>query len=157
MQDGWEISYSPPLDPLLNDSLLNPDGYDLRNIEEYQKGTDPTVAAPECSDLKDNDGDGFTAKMVRSWLERLEIHTLFIEPGSPWENGYIESFRGKFRDELLNGETFETLKIAKVLVEDWRLEYNGRRPHSSLGYKPPAPGSVSVLPFTFTCVILAGC
>jgi len=64
---------------------------------------------------------------------------LFIEPGSPWENGYIESFNGKFRDELLNGEIFETLEEAKVLIESWRLEYNSIRPHSSLGYKPPAP------------------
>jgi len=67
------------------------------------------------------------------------VGTLFIEPGSPWENGYIESFNGKFRDELLNGEIFETLEEAKVLIESWRLEYNSIRPHSSLGYKPPAP------------------
>ncbi len=67
------------------------------------------------------------------------MRTLFIEPGSPWENGYIESFNGKFRDELLNGEIFDTLIEAKVLIERWRQEYNRFRPHSSLGYKPPAP------------------
>ena len=80
------------------------------------------------------------------WLERLEVQTLFIEPGSPWENGYIESFNGKLRDELLNGEIFYTLWEAKVLVERWRKHYNRIRPHSSLGYKPPAPEAVRPLP-----------
>ena len=79
----------------------------------------------------------FTSKVVRSWLERLEIQTLFIEPGSPWENGYNESFNGKLRDELLKGEIFTTLLEAKVLIENWRKEYNQFRPHSSLNYQPP--------------------
>ena len=68
----------------------------------------------------------------------MDVGTLFIEPGSPWENGYLESFNGKLRDELLNGEIFTTLKEAKVLTEGWRREYNQVRPHSALGYKPPA-------------------
>ncbi len=85
----------------------------------------------------------FMAKAVRDWLSRLEVGTLFIEPGSPWENGYVESFNGKLRDELLNGEIFTTLQEAKVLTEVWRREYNQVRPHSSLGYKPPAPETVS--------------
>jgi len=67
------------------------------------------------------------------------VKTLYIEPGSPWENGYIESFIGKFSDELLNGEIFDTLLEASVLTERWRREYNRYRPHSSLGYRPPAP------------------
>ena len=69
----------------------------------------------------------------------MEVKTLYIEPGSPWENGYIESFNGKLRDELLDGEIFDTLLEAKVLIERWRVEYNTVRPHSSLGYRPPAP------------------
>jgi len=89
--------------------------------------------------LRSDNGSEFTAKLVRSWLERLQVKTLFIEPGSPWENGYIESFNGKLRDELLNGEIFETLQEAKVLIEFWKKDYNRHRPHSSLGYKPPAP------------------
>jgi putative transposase len=89
--------------------------------------------------LRSDNGSEFTAKLVRSWLERLQVKTLFIEPGSPWENGYIESFNGKLRDELLKGEIFETLQEAKVLIESWRRDYNRHRPHSSLGYKPPAP------------------
>jgi len=89
--------------------------------------------------IRSDNGPEFTAKAVRKWLERLGVKTLFIEPGSPWENGYIESFNGKLRDELLNREIFTTLTEAKVLIEEWRKEYNQVRPHSSLGYKPPAP------------------
>jgi putative transposase len=79
------------------------------------------------------------ANPVRNWLNRLEVTTLFIEPGSPWEDGYVESFIGKMRDELLNGEVLDTLDEAKALVEAWRKTYNRIRPHSSLGYGPPAP------------------
>jgi len=89
--------------------------------------------------IRSDNGPEFTAKEVRKWLARLCVKTLFIEPGSPWENGYIESFNGKLRDELLNREIFTTLTEAKVLIEQWRKEYNQVRPHSSLGYRPPAP------------------
>jgi transposase InsO family protein len=73
------------------------------------------------------------------WLAELGVTTLFIEPSNPWENGYVESFNGKLRDELLNGEIFDTLLEARVLLERWRREYNCYRPHSSLAYRPPAP------------------
>jgi len=92
--------------------------------------------------IRSDNGPEFTAKQVRDWLKRLGVKTLFIEPGSPWENGYIESFNGKLRDELLNGEIFYTLKEAQVIIENWRIEYNTIRPHSSLGYRPPAPEAV---------------
>jgi transposase InsO family protein len=92
--------------------------------------------------LRSDNGAEFTATAVREWLERLEVRTLFIEPGSPWENGYNESFNGKLRDELLNGEIFFTLREAQVLVEQWRQHYNTIRPHSSLSYRPPAPQTV---------------
>ena len=92
--------------------------------------------------IRSDNGPEFTAKAVRSWLNRLSVKTLFIEPRSPWENGYIESFNGKLRDELLNCEVFYTLTEAKVLIEQWRREYNQVRPHSSLGYRPPAPEAV---------------
>jgi transposase InsO family protein len=85
--------------------------------------------------IRSDNGSEFTAKAVRSWLNRIGVKTLFIEPGSPWENGYIESFNGKLRDELLNREIFTTLTEAKVLIEQWRREYNQVRPHSSLGYR----------------------
>jgi len=89
--------------------------------------------------IRSDNGPEFTAIKVREWLERVHVKTLFIEPGSPWENGYIESFNGKLRDELLNLEIFDTLLEAKVLIERWRRDYNTIRPHSSLGYVPPAP------------------
>jgi len=93
--------------------------------------------------LRSDNGSEFTARTVRDWLERVGVKTLYIEPGSPWENGYIESFNGKLRDELLNGEVFDTLLEAKVLVERWRRHYNTHRPHSSLGYRPPAPETIA--------------
>ena len=80
-----------------------------------------------------------TAISVRNWLEKVGVQTLYIEPGSPWENGYCESFNGKLRDELLNREIFYSLKEVQILTESWRREYNQVRPHSSLGYRPPAP------------------
>ena len=89
--------------------------------------------------IRSDKGPEFTAKKVTEWLDRLNVKTLFIEPGSPWENGYNESFNGTLRDQLLNGEIFYTLREAKVLLERWRWHYNHVRPHSSLGYKPPAP------------------
>jgi len=96
--------------------------------------------------LRSDNGPEFTAKRVREWLGHLGVKTLFIEPGSPWENGYNESFNGKLRDELLNGELFDTLLEARVLVERWRRHYNTVRPHSSLGYRPPAPEAIQPYP-----------
>jgi putative transposase len=95
--------------------------------------------------LRSDNGAEFTATAVREWLQKVGVRTLYIEPGSPWENGYIESFNGKLRDEFLNGEIFDTLLEAKVLTERWRVHYNGRRPHSALGYRPPAPETVEPL------------
>ena len=89
--------------------------------------------------IRSDNGSEFTAREIRKWLGRIGVKTLYIEPGSPWENGYIESFNGKMRDELLNRELFTTLTEAKVLIGEWRLEYNHFRPHSALGYRPPAP------------------
>ena len=97
-------------------------------------------AVPE--HIRSDNGPEFTAKAVRRWLRRVGVQTLFIEPGSPWENGYIESFNGKLRDECLNLERFDTLLEARVLIERWRLDYNHLRPHSSLGYRPPAPEAI---------------
>ncbi len=92
--------------------------------------------------IRSDNGPEFIAKRLRRWLTKFHVETLYIEPGSPWENGYIESFNGKLTDELLDREIFDTLYEAKVLVERWRWEYNTVRPHSSLGYKPPAPEAI---------------
>jgi putative transposase len=99
--------------------------------------------------LRSDNGSEFTAKKVRTWLSRLEVKPLFIEPGSPWENGYIESFNGKMRDELLAREVFYSLKEAQVMIEMWRREYNTIRPHSALGYRPPAPEAILFQPTQF--------
>ena len=91
--------------------------------------------------IRSDNGPEFTSNAIREWLSRTGAKTLFIEPGSPWENGYNESFNGKLRDELLNGEIFYTLGEARVIIEGWRMHYNTVRPHSSLGYRPPAPAT----------------
>jgi len=96
--------------------------------------------------IRSDNGAEFTAGVVREWLGKIGVKTLYIEPGSPWENGYVESFNGKLRDELLNGEIFYTVKEAKVLIESWRRHYNTVRPHSSLGYRPPAPETIAAGP-----------
>src|SRR5665648_662269 len=98
--------------------------------------------------VRSDNGSEFTARVVRKWLHELGVKTLFIEPGSPWENGYVESFNGKLRDELLNREIFYTLEEAKILIENWRREYNQVRPHSSLGYRPPAPEAIQTVPLS---------
>jgi len=92
--------------------------------------------------IRSDNGAEFTATAVREWLARIGVTTLYIEPGSPWENGYNESFNGKLRDELLNGEIFYSMMEARILIERWRQHYNTIRPHSSLGYLPPAPEAI---------------
>ena len=86
-----------------------------------------------------DNGPEFVAQALRDWIAAVGAKTAYIEPGSPWENGYCESFNGKLRDELLNGEIFYTLKEAQIVIENWRQHYSTMRPHSSLAYRPPAP------------------
>ena len=104
--------------------------------------------------IRSDNGPEFVAQELRQRLSNLGTGTLYIEPGSPWENGYVESLNGKFRDEFLNGEIFYTLREAKVLIEGWRREYNKVRPHSALGYRPPAQ-SVTVEKPARMCASLA--
>jgi transposase InsO family protein len=89
--------------------------------------------------IRSDNGPEMIAKVLREWLSGLGTKSLYIEPGSPWENGYCESFNGKLRDECLNGEIFYSLKEAQAVIESWRVHYNTKRPHSALGYRPPAP------------------
>ena len=95
--------------------------------------------------IRSDNGPEFTSRAIRQWLNNLEVGPLFIEPGSPWENGYNEPFNGKLRDELLNEEIFYTLKEATIMIERWRIHYNTKRPHTSLGYRPPAPETIQIL------------
>jgi putative transposase len=91
--------------------------------------------------IRSDNGPEFIAHELQKWLAKVGTRTLYIERGSPWENGYCESFNGKLRDECLNGEIFYSLKEAQVLIEQWRVEYNTQRPHSALGYRRPAPAA----------------
>lgn len=94
--------------------------------------------------IRSDNGPEMVAKVLRKWLARVGTQTAYIMPGSPWENGYCESFNGKLRNELLDGEIFYTLREAQVIVEQWRWHYNRIRPHSALGYRPPAPETTAV-------------
>ena len=89
--------------------------------------------------IRSDNGPEFIAQAVRDWIAAVGAKTAYIEPGSPWENGYCESFNGRFRDELLNGEIFYSLREAQIIIKEWRKHYNTKRPHSALGYRPPAP------------------
>ena len=89
--------------------------------------------------IRSDNGPEFVAKAVREWIAAVGAKTAYIAPGSPWENGYIESFNARMRDELLDGEIFYSLKEAQIVIESWRRHYNAVRPHESLGYRPPAP------------------
>jgi transposase InsO family protein len=106
--------------------------------------------------IRSDNGPEFTAQVVRDWLAKVGVQTLFIEPGSPWENGYVESFNGKLQDELLKREIFYSLEEAKVLIERWRRHYNQVRPHSALGYRPPAPEAIAPTAVAMSAAIAAG-
>jgi putative transposase len=114
----------------------------LRSDDVLHCLTDLIVAHGPPEHIRSDNGPEFVARNVREWLGRIGVTTLYIEPGSPWENGYCETFNSKLRDELLAGEQFSTLHEAKVLIEQWRRHYNAIRPHSSLGYRPPAPETI---------------
>ena len=92
--------------------------------------------------IRSGNGPEFVAEAVRDWIAAVGARTAYIKPGSPWENGYCESFNGRFRDELLNGEIFYSLKEAQIIIEQWRKHYNTKRPHSALGYRPLAPEAI---------------
>ncbi len=140
--DGRPIRILTIIDEYTRECLALVVRRSLRSEDVLETLTDLFVSRGTPVYLRSDNGPEFTAKAVRSWLARLSVQTLFIEPGSPWENGYVESFNGKLRDELLNGELFYTLTEAQVLIERWRRHYNQRRPHSSLGYRPPAPEAI---------------
>jgi transposase InsO family protein len=144
--DGRALKMLTIVDEYTRECLAIHVGRRLRSIDLVERLFDLFVSRGLPDYIRSDNGSEFTAQVVREWLRRSGVQTLFIEPGSPWENGYVESFNGKFRDECLNREIFYTLTEAKVLIECWRREYNGFRPHSSLGYRPPAPAAIAPLP-----------
>jgi len=114
----------------------------LNSIDVVDALTDLFLLRGPPEFIRSDNGPEFIAHSVRDWIAAVGAKTAYIEPGSPWENGYCESFNARFRDELLNGEIFYTLKEAQVVIEEWRRHYNTVRPHSALGWKPPAPETV---------------
>ena len=137
--DGKAFRMLTVIDEYTRECLAIPVARRLRSDDVLHLLADLFVERGPPDHIRSDNGSEFTANAVRTWLGRIGVKTLFIEPGSPWENGFNESFNGKLRDELLNGEIFYTLKEAQVLIERWRHHYNTIRPHSSLGYRPPAP------------------
>ena len=144
--DGRAFRLLTVIDEYTRECLAIQVARQIRSDDVVQLLADLFVLRGPPEHLRSDNGSEFTARLVRNWLERVGVKTLFIEPGSPWENGYVESLNGKFRDEFLNREIFYTLREAKVLIEGWRREYNKVRPHSALGYPPPAPETILPLP-----------
>jgi transposase InsO family protein len=140
--DGRPLRLLTILDEFTRECLAVDIGRRLNSEDVLCRLADLMVRRGVPEHIRSDNGPEFTAQAVREWLGKVGVKTLFIKPGSPWENGFIESFNGKLRDELLNGEIFYTLQEARVVIEAWRREYNEVRPHSALGYSPPAPEAV---------------
>jgi putative transposase len=139
LKGGTKIRTLTVIDEYTRECLALRTDYKLGADEVMDVLTDLFIAKGIPDHIRSDNGSEFTAKSIKIWLAQLGVKTLYIEPGSPWENGYNESFNGRLRDELLNAESFYTLKEAQIIIEQWRHHYNHIRPHSSLGYKPPAP------------------
>ena len=139
--DGRRLKMLTVIDEYTRECLAIDVQRRIGSIHVLERLADLFIARGTPEYIRSDNGPEFTAHLIRFWLDELDVGTLFIEPGSPWENGYNESFNGKLRDEYLNGELFYTLAEAKILIERWRREYNEFRPHSSLGYRPPAPAA----------------
>lgn len=137
--DGRKIKILNVVDEFTRECLLSLVARRIRSQDLILALADLFLKRGLPKHIRSDNGPEFIAKKLKHWLHRLEVKPLYIEPGSPWENGYVESFNGKMRYELLNGEIFFSLLEAQVIIEKWRKHYNTRRPHSSLGYKPPAP------------------
>jgi transposase InsO family protein len=127
------------LDEFTRESLAIRVARRLRSTDVIEALADLFILRSVPTHIRSDNGPEFIAEALRTWIAAVGARTAYIEPGSPWENGYCESFNGKLRDELLNGEIFYTLKEAKTMIEAWRRHYNTVRPHSSLHYRPPAP------------------
>jgi transposase InsO family protein len=142
LSNGKKIRILTVIDEYSRKCLALRVGYALKSDDVLGVLSDLFISEGLPDYIRSDNGSEFTAATLREWIEGLGVKTTYIEPGSPWENGYNESFNGRLRDELLNGELFYSLKEAQIIIEQWRQHYNHVRPHSSLGYKPPAPKAV---------------
>ncbi len=142
-EDGRSVRMLTVIDEFTRECLAIRTARRIRSDDVIHALTELFVLNGAPEHIRSDNGPEFTAKMVRGWLAKVGVKTLFIETGSPWENGYNESFNGKLRDELLNREIFYSLKEVQILTEQWRREYNTTLlPHSSLGYRPPVPEAI---------------
>lgn len=141
--DGRAFRTLNILDEYTRESLAIRVRRKLSSVDVIDVLTDLFIMRGPPAYIRSDNGPEFVAEAVRRWIAAVGAQTAFIEPGSPWENGYIESFNARLRDELLNGEIFYSLAEAKIVIESWRRHYNTKRPHSSLGYRPPAPEVIS--------------
>ena len=130
------------IDEFTKEALMIRVNRKLNSVDVVDALTDLFILRGTPEFIRSDNGPEFIAERVRSWIAAVGAKTAYIEPGAPWENGYCESFNARFRDELLNGEIFYTLKEAQIVIEQWRKHYNTVRPHSALGYRPPAPESI---------------
>ena len=145
-RDGRKLRLMTLIDEFSRECLAIRVARRINGMAVLETVADAMIAHGVPEHIRSDNGPEMTAKIVRGWLAGVGTQTLYIEPGSPWENGYCESFNGKLRDELLNGEIFYSLKEAKIVIEQWRKHYNTVRPHSSLGYRPPAPQTIRPFP-----------
>ena len=127
------------IDEFTKEALMTRVDRKLNSVDVVDALTDLFILRGPPAYVRSDNGPEFVAEKVRSWISAVGAKTAFIAPGSPWENGYCESFNARFRDELLNREIFFSLREAQILIERWRVHYNTVRPHSALGYRPPAP------------------
>lgn len=138
-RDGRKLRMLNVVDEFTRECLAIRVGRQIKAADVIDVLSDLSILRGIPGHVRSDNGPEFAATAVKAWISGVGAKTAFIEPGSPWENGYVESFNGKLRDELLNAEVFNTLAEAKVLIEQWRIHYNTVRPHSSLHYRPPAP------------------
>jgi putative transposase len=141
-RDGRKLRMLNVVDEFTRECLAIRVARKLGSAEVVDVLADLFIARGTPAYIRSDNGPEFVATAVKGWIDGVGAKTAYIEPGSPWENGYVESFNGKLRDELLNAELFNTLREAQVLIEQWRVHYNTVRPHSALGYRPPAPEMV---------------
>ena len=144
--DGRTLRLLTPLDEYTRECLAIRVERRMGSSEVIETLSDVMLWRGIPEHIRSDNGPEFVAGELRKWLARLGTETLYIEPGSPWENGYCESFNGKLRDECLNGEIFYSPKEAQIVIEQWRVQYNTLRPHSTLGYHPPAPAACNPYP-----------
>jgi putative transposase len=137
--DGRKLRLLNIIDEFTRECLAIRVGRRLRSTNIIDVLSDLFILRGVPSFIRSDNGPEFIAKALRDWLSAVGAKTAYIEPGSPWENGYCESFNAKLRDELLNGEIFYSLREAQIIIEAWRRHYNEVRPHSALGYRSPAP------------------